>query len=325
MRILYILFVAAVSLLPATAFAWDVSKPEVDGGDVWDISNRLMPYKTNYAIYQGTSADQSSAEVQYSFKYVLAGCSWEKKRQDQHCNKWLRNAQFYVAYTGEFDFYVNTRPSGPVINRTSNPAVFGRLDFYHPVFNWVEFGFQHRSDGQAFEIYDPRTPGAVNPQIRAAYAANDVAFFDTISRGSNYFSLATGYGSEDQTNGRSTLELSASVKMYTSQDTAVNWGPLANTGVSILDYDVANLSFSYGLIDSGILKGTRVLLEYMIGRDLLKKDSGDVSLFVPLTLDPDHNDWMFPFYIRAHFGPMDRLSDYTRVHNSVGAGLAFSY
>jgi len=316
MRILFILFVAVAGLVPLTASAFDFSK-------------RLMPYKTNYAIYQGTSADQASAEVQYSFKYVLYGCSWEEDKEKQSCGKYLRNAQVYLAYTGEFDFYVNTRPSGPVINRTSNPGLFTKLDFDHPAISWFELGLQHRSDGQAVEIYDPRTPGAVNPQIQAAYAANDVPFFDTISRGSNYVSLATGYQSKEQTDDKSTLELSASAKIYFSQDSAVNWGPLAGKGVSILDYDIVNLSLSYAppvLNWLEWLKGTRLLVDYMVGRDILKTDSADVSLFLPVAFDSGSTPRLkIPFYIRAHFGPMDRLSDYTRVHNSIGAGLAFSY
>jgi hypothetical protein len=56
----------------------------------------------------------------------------------------------------------------------------------------------------------------------------------------------------------------------------------------------------------------------MVGDDLLETDSYNINLFFPWI---PKNNIKIPFYIRAHVGPMNTLSNYTEEQNAIGFGI----
>jgi hypothetical protein len=75
------------------------------------------------------AADEAAVRVQYSFKYTLLGCAPAARPKADGFAPAAdpESSEVFVAYTGQFDFYSGTRPSGPVINRISNPGIHWRV------------------------------------------------------------------------------------------------------------------------------------------------------------------------------------------------------
>jgi hypothetical protein len=251
----------------------------------------------------------------------LSEINWNVCKEDS-----FSKFSFNFSFTGEFDFYAGTRHSGPVINRTSNPAFHGVFDFNNDYFGYVDAGIEHRSNGQVTEIdeTDQRegssTIGQFNTQI--AYQNGDYEFFDTLSRGSNYLSFTTGKVEKEQ------LSWSASYKLYIDETTEINWGPLANQDVSIEDYDLIRLYLedTIGFKNSHLgVNRITISAEYTFGKELGKTDSIDLNLIIPIQPGVDELGFSLPLLFRLHHGPMERLSDYTNSVTSFGVGIALNY
>jgi outer membrane phospholipase A len=248
--------------------------------------------------------DEAALRAHYSFRYSVYRFGRAHWLRDQE-------SEVFLAYTGEFDFYMATRTSSPVINRISNPAVHFRTcgscagDTWQ---TWLDFALEHRSNGQVGDVES--TQGAAEAQ--AAYDARDREYFDRISRGSNYFSL-TLYTPEPLHIGGATLRTRA--KVYLTQSTQVTWGPLANRGVRIADYDRASLLWRQKL-PAVFGRSTRLEVEWIVGDSGLKTDSLNVGLHFNVNRS-------FPFYARLHIGPLNTLSNYTQRQDSIGIGLRF--
>jgi len=61
-------------------------------------------------------------------------------------------------------------------------------------------------------------------------------------------------------------------------------------------------------------------LEWTVGKGMLDTDSLDFHVTFP---SMSVGGMKLPWFVRAHFGPMNNLSDYTRSQNSVGIGVRF--
>lgn len=311
--------------LAAAEGQWLGGDASIRGG--W--SERFQPYEDNYAIWQFSKGDEGAAEVQYSFKYKLYDCALLTKDSCWSCDsKAYPQTSLYLSYTGKFDFYMETRYSGPVINRTSNPALHARLDYdrlnsKHK--QWVDLSYEHRSDGQTVDVNEKDGTGQFKTEV--AYRAGDHEYFDKLSRGANYFKLAHGWSfldSKQQQFEYAAFEVNA--KLYTSHDSDITWGKYAGTDTSISDFDLVRIKGKYNYkfgSDSDAFRGVTLGVEYTLGYKGLDTDSLDAYLVLPY--HSSKSSWAIPIYIKAHFGPMDRLSDYTQSINSVGIGLALSY
>jgi hypothetical protein len=278
--------------------------------------NRFSPYGVNSVVIQNTENDDVSVEGHMSFRYTLFDCrrnntedNWNTCRaMDKDRLQFL----WHFTYTGEFDFYADSRDSDPVINRISNPAL--HFQWLWQSDNWIDYidiGLEHRSDGQVIEIDERDENDNLLTQI--AYDENDFKYFDGLSRGSNYLSFNTGSSYTQDWDWR------ASVKLYLTHDTDINWGPLANQGVNIADYDIFNIAFK-GKVPIGDWKFP-VVAEYTIGNELFDTDSLELSIGVPV----ETFRLSLPFYFKFHFGPMDTLSNYTESVYSVSFGLVFNW
>ncbi|ARD45129.1 hypothetical protein [Colwellia sp. PAMC 21821] len=287
---------------------------------------RFNSYGLNSATWQFNSKqdDNDALEGNYSFSYTWFDCrrgnegKTETNLSFDTClpdNK--VNFASYLSYTGQFDFYMGTRHSGPVVNRISNPAIHFQwlLPKEDILFNYVDIGVEHRSDGQTIENHWRNRDGKLRTQ--EAYETNDYEYFDGLSRGANYINFSIG-----KNNNISNISWQISAKYYWHQDSDVNWGPLANKGIKFEDYDLINISLNYPLdMSFWLFKDAKLSGLYRFGKEFTDADSLDVSLLLPLKSERID----LPIFIKAHFGPFENLSNYTRSVTNVGVGLAFSF
>ena len=321
--------------------------------------SRFQPYGNNFMMYpQATKyrngRDDVSLEGRYSFKYIIFDCQFYNGSSEE--DKCTSKSQLFLSYTGEFDFYVDFfdkgRESGPVINRTSNPALHWLRKYDFEIMDNIklitsDLSIQHRSDGQAVEVYERDSNGQLLTQIE--YNNDPYSeYFDAISRGSDYLQLATGFVIGDERNKMSSCkktygcyEIDISAKAYLTHDDEINWGPLAGTDTKIHDYDILRIKYTNSYDVSGKKcwndGGCSILewmlpgkidnvtwqVEYTAGHKGAETDSLDINFIFPFSLGSD--SFKLPWFIGMHFGPMDRLSNYTESTSSIGVGLMFSY
>lgn len=299
-------------------------------------SSRFMPYGTSYAIWQETEDDEQALEAHYSFLFSIYDCRRSKKIRGgdnssaaelkPRCESWdFWQPAVFVSYTGEFDFYMGTRDSGPVVNRLNNPALhlYTRIGGDGPStpktdrltgIRYLDISVEHRSNGQVTEIDELNADGLLRTQV--AYNNDDHEFFDTLSRGSNYVGVRMG------THNRKMINWQVGYKAYFTRNAEVNWGPLAGTGVNIDDFDLVQIGFGKSFFDrSGKSSVLNFSLNYTVGKKGFETDSADLSVAVPLTAFSGTTQ--FPLLLRVHHGPMDTLSNYTKSVTSVGLGFSF--
>lgn len=160
---------------------------------------------------------------------------------------------------------------------------------------------QHRSNGQTTEVTEPTDA----PFARHAYAGKQREFFDTISRGADFVSVALD--KQWQAPGADEALLRAKLKLYWQQDAAVTWGPLNGAGRRFSDYDRVTLRAS---AKWNKLTGE---LQWRVGDKGLATDSWTFGVQWDL--------FDLPLYLRLHHGPMNTLANYTQRQDSIGFGL----
>jgi len=293
---------------------------------------RFTAYEPNYFIVRHAENDENAIRMHYSFRYLLTApdCMGQYRYQNEAAQATLEclegfdtRYEIYLVYTGEFDFYMGTRKSGPVVNRISNPGLHYRSHLPRETawrvgtwrVDWWDIGIEHKSDGQTTDvearITDPTSPNFGRYRTQVEYEAGNHAYFDSISRDTNFVSLETRFGTEQ------TFKMWTRVKLfYFKNETTINWGPRADDDVQMADYDILRLAASYRYSREGEIQG-----EWTVGRQGLQTDSFNLGLVVPI---PFHT-WTLPVYFRAHWGPLATLSNYTQNQKSFGVGLQFIF
>lgn len=311
--------VAALLFIAATAQA----QPAANLSQAEKMFTKFRPYEPNYAIWQLTENDDPAMEVRYSFKYLLNSLKGGVSNQ--------RGA--YLKFTGEFDFYMGSRPSSPVINRSSNPGIHYRQykggEDLADLLAWKywDAGLQHLSNGQALDAEDQATV----LQNTWLQDKNSV-LFDDVSRSVNFFSLESSFrfgknrqqkygansnGPEGRCDDDSTGCYNLWVRLipfYIDDDNPVTWGQDAGRCDDIADYDRLRMVLTKQLQWNDVELG----LEWTIGDEGFDTDSFDVFVNIPRI---GKRELPVPIYIRYHNGPMNNLSDYTREQNSIGIGI----
>lgn len=270
--------------------------------------------------------DEAAIRAHYSFRYVLLP-------RGASCGVGCWQHEVFVDYTGEFDFYWNghdTRPSGPVINRISNPGLHARWRPWadgtgEERQSFVELGYEHESNGQVTEVNAARDAEVA----QRAYDDRYRPYFDTISRGSNFATLGAVYrvdedgaqGGPDAPPGAGRTShrryaVGAKLRLYTQQDTNVTWGPLANRGTRLSDYHRVEFLGRYrwpGWVELDA--------RWRVGDRGLNTDSFDIGLTLDRNGSSSGSGFEVPLYVRYHRGPLNTLSNYTQRQDSVGIGL----
>ena len=197
-------------------------------------------------------------------------------------------------------------PSGPVINRKSNPALHLRRTLSQQIgpavlLDYLELGVEHASDGQTTEVTSPSDAAIA----QRAYDRLNRPFFDQVSRGSDFVSLAAHLSDKSSW----PFFVHAKARLYSRQDSAITWGPLAGQGVRLSDYN--RLSVRVGK-DVGVGK---VEAQWTVGHRGFKTSSYDIGLELPV--------FRLPVYLRLHHGPLNTLSNYSQRQDSIGIGFRF--
>lgn len=284
---------------------------------------RFRGYEPNYFLYRYAKGDENAIRAHYSFRYVLTkpdcmtayrhGLSSRKETRDCLEN-WHTHREVYLMYTGAFDFYMGTRTSGPVVNRISNPGIHYRQYVKYnsvPGLQWWDIGLEHKSDGQTVDardtVNDPTSPNFGSYVAQVEYENGNHQYFDSISRDTNYVLGEVHYTYYP-------WAVWARLKFfYFSNDDKVTWGPYANTGIKMADFDLVRIVVSRKF--EHVLD--EVHAEWTVG---LKGASTD-SLNLGVAKTVHIFGLALPIYIQAHFGPLNTLSDYTRSQTMYGIGL----
>lgn len=256
---------------------------------------RFSTFEPNYAVYRWAETDEEAIRTHLSFKYDFRPL---KTYPDNALLNNFKRFDFYFSYTGEFDFYINSRYSSPVINRINNPALHWRRKVSEV--SSVNFSLEHKSNGQSEEVVSPE-------EIEAAvfaYENKDYHFFDAISRGSNYIGVEWIYKSD-----RLKPRFHAKAKAYLTSDYDVTWMGDAGKHLSIEDYDRVTL-VARSRIGAG-----EASIDVTLGDKLFDTDSWNID-YVPWIKLP-------VFYVRYHNGPLYTLSNYTHSENYIGLGIKF--
>lgn len=265
-----------------------------------DVS-RFQPHEPSYGVYQKAEEDETALRAHYSFRYVLDPVPDKESVEQDSAKPCLPQPRFeagwYLKYTGEFDFYAGSRDSGPVINRISNPGMHYR--WRQPVagitsLRWVDLGLEHLSNGQTTEVHSASEAA----RAQKAYDEGDHKFFDTVSRGMNFFSTEVRLGQTEDPLG----SLYAKARFYFHQDTGVTWGPWAGKGTTISDYDLIRLTWVRA---TGVEDG-EFSVTWTLGEKGWATDSWDLDYLPSAT-----NRWTW--YLRYHQGPLQTLSNYTQI------------
>jgi len=288
---------------------------------------RLQGYEENYAVWQWKKNDEESLRAHFSLRYLLL----EPKADD------ISRFEFFLSYTGEFDFYAGKRASDPVINRINNPGIHLRRYMggmktlpNHPL-EYLELGFEHQSNGQTVDA-DDRVAGPGSQFVaQSKFLSNDHEFFDGISRSSNFISLkgrlrfeaTDNHDRSDRKPGLADFLIDFSLKpLYVSSDSNVTWGPLANNNIEFSDYDRFSIALTQETsYEFGPLHDPEMSVKWTLGDKGGATDSIDLGLSLPIYIT---DEFLIPLYVRYHDGPMSTLSDYTKNQPSIGVGLNLS-
>lgn len=348
----FVLLLLVAATAPQALFAQSTADictprpPDYRIPDVCQERPRVRAHEPIYAIWQWTESDQDAARLNYSVRYTFFGPECysryraetkngalmpgksEAERQaliDEVRNCILGNgvrSEWFVSYTGQFDFYMNSRDSGPVVNRISNPGFHYRRNYrqnHRPEEpRWYgDLGIEHRSNGQTSDpheqVFDPASGGLRN-RAQLEDERGNRAHIDSISQDTNYIVLEAFVQPGEW------VDLWLRVKpLYFSNDTAVTWGPRAGQDLQMWDYDRVRLSaaYTFGRRDHRHAERMRVAADWTVGDKGFATDSMNLSLYLPVKV------WKvyLPFFFHLHLGPLHTLSDFTREQNSFGVGF----
>ena len=216
----------------------------------------------------------------------------------------------------------DTRFSAPVVSRLQNPAFHflrenekpsAQDNGYH--WNWYDFAIEHISNGQATDA------NASKQAIITAYNTGDPNhLMDTISRADAMaaFTLDTD-AKMPSINVPLLREDDLRLKLFIhrwDQEAEVYWGPYANSSVNFNYLQIVQAQWRTVLYSdkSGKYKG-QFNAEMTMGSMGLATDSWNFMLNLPFKI----YNFTFPLSISAHRGPMNNMSDYTRI-SEYGSG-----
>jgi hypothetical protein len=278
---------------------------------------RFKYFEPTYFAWGQATGDEHAWRVHYSFRYLLNIAPDEGEQPGPY--------DIFFKMTGEFDFYAATRDSGPVINRISNPGVHLRKNYVLSKeddswqLKWWEVTAEHRSNGQVTEVRSAQDA----ERAQRAYDAGNYAYFDSVSRGSNYVRPQihwVKYIQDGPFSGDLSTYLSA--KLYATKDSDITWGPLANKGVNIANYDLINgvmrwSSKRWKLCADEASGPVEAAIDWTLGSSGLKTQSVNVDYMHPCRM------WgvELPLFVRYHVGPMNSLSNYTQFVHAWWIGI----
>ena len=261
--------------------------------------NQLMISTPEYA------ASDTSLEGQYSLRYTY------------YDKKYLEG---FFSMTGRFDFYAPTRTSGPVVNRDSKPAFHiacKKLKICKTkLYDKLTISAEHWSNGHLTDVDNENNVHSVTSnEYQMAYsnytdsASNsnldkDRFLVDSLSRSMNY----VGIDIIKRLSVKDAFGIKYKIFIFEREDQVFAG---RHVGESFKDYDLATISYTRQFSEE-----TAAWIQQRIGNDLLATDSFDIGLRFKIGI---------PLTFQYHYGPFQRLSDYTRKINVYSFGFIFAY
>ena len=324
-----------IFVLTASIVGSDQRASDADTSQPAKEIQRFEAYEPTHAIWQVNKGIDDALNVRHSFRYFLTPPQNDAYASNTEASTssngfWTR-WQVFLSYTGEFDFYWGRRPSSPVVGREHLPALHFRYVKPWHSSQWLKYldlSFQHRSNGQTIDAADHSEH---LKQIHDSYGSRH-PIFDRISRSANLFSvefsgrLFDGNREPDPTTGRcsvkepSCLNFWVRANFYLSDDNEVTWR-LAPSKASFSKYESVRAIGSKTLhFGSGLFPEVRLVVRLVIGRFWASNERANPSLDISGYF-PIGRRITVPLFVECHFGPMGRLSDYTRSQTSCGFGV----
>lgn len=288
-----------------------------DGKNLCLEQYHFTPYQPNSAVLQSSQGDDVSIEVNYSFRYLLSqpDCT---DGNEELCKDYDNRWEHFLSYTGKFDFYAGTRPSGPVVNRVSNPAWHSRRYVTNWAIDWFDIGVEHKSNGQVASANEP-VSGLTQYKSTVEFNAGNHQYIDSISRGTNYVSFEVKKEMKEGKCEKCELYFKL-YSLHWSEESDVYWGKYAGQGIQLSDFERVKSIFliPFGEDLPGDMK-REFAVEWTVGDKGLATDSASIWLKYPFKVC----EMTLPLTVRTHFGPMSELSNYSESQRSIGIGLAF--
>lgn len=252
------------------------------------------PSYVSYTSRYGDSSDlDNSLRVHLSFRYDFKKIPFISADRN-----------VFFTYTGDFDFYWlcgDCRESAPVVGRVFNPALHWRT--LEQDGRYLELSLHHRSNGQVTNAMSTDATG--NFIADTEFRNGNNAYIDSISRSSNFLQLEAKYPLTEKDAFYIRWR-----PIFDSADSVKTWNVSEPKKARFSDYDRFEFIYSRNLsCDS------RIQANWSIGDSGFSTDSLDLAF--------QYNWKGVPFYLSAHHGPMETLSDHTRSVNSIGVGVVF--
>lgn len=288
----------------------------LQAADVKAVTNEpgnFTHHRSNYVIWRTDSVtdDSNHLEFQFSTKYLMSNNPFG-----------FEDLEFYLAYTGKFDFFFNSRDSSPVINRLSNPEFILRMnDARYTRGGYYQLVLGHESNGQAInsqQAYDSYT----EPYVQ-----------DFVSRGWDYLAFEgvwnVGSPPRDTLCRESFKCTRVNLTARSFMEDGVFQGEIedtlfknSNAEQGIEKYDGLRLSAHWeGIVDnSKTFSEAGVSLSYKTG---IGKPFHHGSVVLEARASVKILNGTYPLYLRYHNGYLEEISDYTERTDYLAFGLLF--
>ena len=170
-----IIFSLTLSMFSMLAYSEDVDNKKAD-----HAFGRLESYEPNLLGYTHDDNDVNYLDFKISLKYPI----FHSGESQPSLKGWLPYP--YLAFTGRFAQYINTRESSPVISKRFNPELFGRYWLNPGALDdgeYIDIAYGHESNGQSID-----SQAAYIEKRNSLIAAGEDPDFanDYISRGWDY-------------------------------------------------------------------------------------------------------------------------------------------
>lgn len=287
----------------------------------------LTSHRPNYLIARYDSDDIDSAFMDFtvSFKHAV----FPNARLINDGYDWLTETiedlapgddeyylQLYLAFTGRFSQYLDTRRSSPVVARRFNPELFFRM--WSSGNNYMDFGVGHESNGQRID-----DEASFLLEQDAFESDGDPAWFarDSLSRGWDY--TAASWRREWTDNFATTLRTRHYFSDSPLQGPPEEYNVWEDGGTKLRPrdrYDGVSLDIEYNFNASRCLLGSVAIC---FDRLQLTQETGYAAMFEnnTTTLELTTDFFGMPLQVWARTGYMSDLVDYYNYSNSVGLGI----
>lgn len=329
------LFIAGGSLansIPVVDMEKVVNKTEsvIAPSPINDFFMRLRPYEGSYVYFdygRGNDLD-GHLDVQYSFRYLFT--------QPHTFNAEDEDYEVSFTFSGEFDFYMLSRDSGPVIGRRYNPGImYQHLAAKKSGLIVYNFSFEHESNGQVVDT--PNTLFSLQRDFKNRYQERypnlDDSYYldmatDSVSRSTEIFAAIGGVYriNVDDTewfacnNSISCFEIYFKFRDSLGDvEDDVFWDG-QSTNAHLIEHQGSQLSL-YSGFNNNIQSLTLIYRTGQIfGGNPGQKNTWDINYTHNLKIS---DNFYLPVILSYHYGYLEELSNYSEKTSYFSMGLFF--